>query len=108
MYVCRQAAPEWRSTTTSEERAQVRTNIREAYLRNTTSYDDALNLLMALQEECLYVLSPSRLDYIKNVVQVKACVVCGFFDDDNGLLMFLYICDLVHVGACVLFHVHTV
>ena len=52
----------------------MRQNIREAYLRNTTSYDEALNLVMALQEECLYVLSPSRLDYIKSAVQVHMYV----------------------------------
>jgi len=60
---------EWRVPLTDTERRKVRQNIQGAFKRQTTSYEEVLELAVALQEEALHAWAPSRLDYIKNAVQ---------------------------------------
>jgi hypothetical protein len=54
---------------TDTERGKVRKNILAAFKRQTTNYEEVLELAVALQEESLHAWAPSRLDYIKNSVQ---------------------------------------
>lgn len=66
---------EWRAALTEEERGEVRQKILAALKRQTKTYDDVLKLAMALQEEALYAGAPSRLDYIKNSLQIDRRLV---------------------------------
>ena len=70
-----QQQDEWRASLTAEERAGMRKHIHEAFTKHAQSFDDVLELAIALQEEALYALSASRLDYIKDSVQFEKRLV---------------------------------
>lgn len=57
--------PDWRSIVTVEERLQQRARVKEAYTKQTHSYEELLTVVAAMEEELLFANAPSRLDYLK-------------------------------------------
>lgn len=54
---------------TIEDRQSVRQQIRDAYTANTKSYEELLDVVVAVEEELLHIGAPSRLDYIKSSLE---------------------------------------
>lgn len=52
-----------------EERQSIREKIKEAYRKNTQSFEDLLETCAAMEEEALYMTALSRLDYFKSGIQ---------------------------------------
>eukprot|EP00937_MAST-01D_sp_MAST-1D-sp2_P000318 g318.t1 len=56
---------EWRTFMSIEERQSVRSKIRDAYARSCTTFDELLDMAVAIEEELVHASAPSRLDYFK-------------------------------------------
>jgi hypothetical protein len=56
---------------TLEERKYIRDKIRAAYQRKAPSYEELLEACCAIEEEYVYIMAPSRLDYFKSGVQYE-------------------------------------
>ena len=54
-----------------EERKFIRDKVKAAYKRKALSYDDLLDTCSAIEEELLFGIAPSRLDYFKSGVQFE-------------------------------------
>ena len=67
--------PNWRQSITIQDREVVRTRIETSYRNQCLSYDDLLNTLMIIDEELLFLSTPSRLDYFKQSLQFEKRIV---------------------------------
>jgi hypothetical protein len=56
---------EWRSAVAIEERSAARNKIMEAYKKSAPTYEELLLLAGAIDEELIYALADSRIDYFK-------------------------------------------
>lgn len=62
---------DWARQVTVEERKFIRDKVKAAYKRKALSYDDLLDACSAIEEELLFGIAPSRLDYFKSGVQFE-------------------------------------
>eukprot|EP00466_Bigelowiella_natans_P010219 jgi/Bigna1/130646/aug1.12_g5354 len=60
---------DWRINVAIEERTAVREKITAAYKKNCPSYEDLLQLCVAVDEELIFSGCNSRMEYFKNAVQ---------------------------------------
>lgn len=68
-------APSWSTQLTQEERNFITEKIRTAYQRKTPSYDELLDICCAIEEEHVFSVAPSKLDYFKSGVQYEKKIV---------------------------------
>ena len=66
---------DWSSQMTSEERQFITKKIRTAYQRKAPTYDELLDACCAIEEEFVFMVAPSRLDYFKSGVQYEKRIV---------------------------------
>jgi len=62
---------DWARQVTVEERKFIRDKVKAAYKRKALSYEDLLDSCSAIEEELLFGIAPSRLDYFKSGVQFE-------------------------------------
>jgi hypothetical protein len=70
-----EVSAKWSSQLTTEERHFITDKIKTAYLRKTPSYDELLDICCAIEEEHVFLVAPSRLDYFKSGVQYEKRIV---------------------------------
>jgi hypothetical protein len=68
-------ASSWSNQLTKEERHFITEKIRTAYQRKTPSYDELLDICCAIEEEHVFSVAPSKLDYFKSGVQYEKRIV---------------------------------
>lgn len=56
---------------TCEERRFIINKIKFAYQRKAPSYAELLDVCCAIEEEFIFMVAPSRLDYIKSGIQFE-------------------------------------
>mmetsp|Transcript_34638 Transcript_34638/g.32996 ORF Transcript_34638/g.32996 Transcript_34638/m.32996 type:complete len:140 (-) Transcript_34638:241-660(-) len=69
------SAASWSNQLTKEERHFITEKIRTAYQRKTPSYDELLDICCAIEEEHVFSVAPSKLDYFKSGVQYEKRIV---------------------------------
>ena len=72
-YSC--ADVDWSRQMTIEERQFITKKIKSAYLRKTPTYEELLDTCCAIEEEFVFMVAPSRLDYFKSGVQYEKRIV---------------------------------
>ena len=60
---------------TAEERQFITKKIRVAYQRKAPTYEELLDACCAIEEEFVFMVAPSRLDYFKSGVQYEKRIV---------------------------------
>lgn len=65
----------WSNQISKEERQFITDKIRTAYQRKTPSYDELLDICCAIEEEHVFLIAPSKLDYFKSGVQYEKRIV---------------------------------
>lgn len=60
---------------TTEERQFITKKIKHAYQRKTPTYEELLDTCCAIEEEFIFMVAPSRLDYFKSGVQYEKRIV---------------------------------
>jgi hypothetical protein len=73
-------AADWSRHMTVEERQFITKKIRTAYQRKAPTYEELLDACCAIEEEFVFMVAPSRLDYFKSGVQYEKRIVgkiCG-------------------------------
>ena len=60
---------------TIEERQFITKKIKAAYQRKTPTYEELLDTCCAIEEEFVFMVAPSRLDYFKSGVQYEKRIV---------------------------------
>ena len=60
---------------TAEERIFITKKIKHAYQRKTPTYEELLDTCCAIEEEFVFMVAPSRLDYFKSGVQYEKRIV---------------------------------
>ena len=71
MHVCVSRIVDWARQLTVEERKFIRDKVKSAYKKKAPTYDDLLDVCSAIEEELLFSVAPSRLDYFKSGVQFE-------------------------------------
>lgn len=69
----------WSEQITVEERQFITKKIQAAYQRKTPSYESLLETCSAMEEEFVFQVAPSRLDYFKSGVQYEKKIVEKLF-----------------------------
>lgn len=72
---CIRCPSDWSTQMTSEERQFITKKIRTAYQRKAPTYDELLDACCAIEEEFVFMVAPSRLDYFKSGVQYEKRIV---------------------------------
>ena len=60
---------------TVEERQFITKKIKAAYRRKAPTYEELLDACCAIEEEFVFIVAPSRLDYFKSGVQYEKRIV---------------------------------
>ena len=60
---------------TIEERQFITKKIKAAYKRKALTYEELLDTCCAIEEEFVFMVAPSRLDYFKSGVQFEKRIV---------------------------------
>jgi hypothetical protein len=68
-------AADWSRHMTVEERQFITKKIRTAYQRKAPTYEELLDACCAIEEEFVFMVAPSRLDYFKSGVQYEKRIV---------------------------------
>lgn len=66
---------DWSRHMTVEERQFITKKIRTAYQRKAPTYEELLDACCAIEEEFVFMVAPSRLDYFKSGVQYEKRIV---------------------------------
>jgi len=82
----RQCRPDWSRQISVEERQYVRGKIKASYAKRSPTYEELLETCAAIEEEFVFMVAPSRLDYFKSGVQYEKRISEKIAQLKNGFL----------------------